>query len=50
MVWAPGMFKTFMEQVKKSEQTIVTSPQIELWKTNEWRIPQRKDLDRLHIR
>ena len=42
MVWAPGMFKTFMEQVKSSDKTIITAPQIELWKTNEWRIPQRK--------
>ena len=44
MVWAPGYFEKFIDEFKHRRESYQSAPQIELWKTNEWRIPQRNRL------
>ena len=44
MVWGPGVFKSFIEEVQRRASEYLFAPQIELWKTNEWRIRQRNRL------
>ena len=41
MVWAPGVFKSFVEEAQRRASEYLFAPQIELWKTHEWRIRQR---------
>ena len=44
MVWAPGVFKNFVEEAQRRASEYLFAPQIELWKTHEWRIRQRDRL------
>ena len=39
MVWAPRVFKSFVEEAQ--DKSYLFAPQIELWKTYDWRIRQR---------
>ena len=41
MVWAPGMFRRFIDEFESHRSSYLYAPQIELWKGMDWRIPQR---------
>jgi len=41
MVWAPGVFKSFIEEAQRRSSEYLFAPQIELWKSYDWRIRQR---------
>ena len=45
MVWAPGVFKSFIED--SSKHSHLFAPQIEIWKTNEYRIRRKDNKTRL---
>ena len=42
MIWSPGMFAKFVEEFSTNRVGYQYAPQIELWKTMDWRIPQRQ--------
>ena len=45
MVWAPGVFKNFIEEA--SNHSHLFAPQIEMWKTQEYRIRRKDNITRL---
>ena len=45
MVWAPGVFKSFIEEA--SNHSHLFAPQIEMWKTQEYRIRRKDNKTRL---
>ena len=45
MVWAPGVFKNFVEDASKHDHLF--APQIEMWKTLEYRIRRKENITRL---
>ena len=45
MVWAPGVFKSFVEEAQ--DKSHLFAPQIEMWKTQEYRIRRKDNVTRL---
>ena len=45
MVWAPGVFKSFVEEAQN--KSYLFAPQLELWKTQEYRIRRKNNVTRL---
>ena len=45
MVWAPGVFKSFVEEAQ--DKSHLFAPQIEMWKTQEYRIRRKDNITRL---
>ena len=45
MVWAPGVFKSFVEEAL--DKSHLFAPQIEMWKTQEYRIRRKDNVTRL---